>query len=55
MDRVTADNVEQAVKANKPTPPDCFYWGVLFANNSVAAIFRSKSTTIVRPADLFVL
>ena len=55
MDQATSNSVEQAVKLNKPMPLDCFYFGILFANSTVVSIFRSKSTTIVRPADIIVL
>lgn len=55
MDQATANSVEQALKLNKPMPLDCFYFGILFVNSTVVQIFRSKSTTIVRPADIIVL
>lgn len=55
MDKQTSDHVEFAIKINKPTPIECYYFGVLIYNQTVVAIFRSRQNILVRPADIFVL
>ena len=50
MDKTTSDHIEFALKLHKPTPTDSFYFGIIVANHTVVAIFKSKQTTVVRPA-----
>ena len=54
MTKQVADSVEFVVQRNKPAP-ESFYFGLLVAETTVVALFKSSQRTVVQPADINLL